>query len=36
MDIKEQILKALGLSEEIKLEYQNKLEDGTIIVSTAS
>ena len=36
MDIKKQILNALGLSTEIKLEYQNKLEDGTIIVSTAS
>ncbi len=35
MDIKKQILNALGLSTEIKLEYQNKLEDGTIIVSSA-
>jgi hypothetical protein len=37
MDIKEQILVALGLnkSEEIKLEFQAKTEDGTIIVSTA-
>jgi len=35
MDIKKQILNALGLSEEIKLEYQAKLEDGTIIVSSA-
>ena len=35
MDIKNQILKALGLSEEINLEYQAKLEDGTIIVSSA-
>ena len=35
MDIKTQILKALGLSQEVKLGYQNKLEDGTIIVSTA-
>ena len=36
MDIKEQILEALGLNTEAKvsLEYQNKLEDGTIIVST--
>jgi len=36
MDIKTQILQALGLSQEVvNLEYQNKLEDGTIIVSTA-
>ena len=36
MDIKKQILHALGLSAEVvNLEYQNKLEDGTIIVSTA-
>jgi hypothetical protein len=37
MDIKEQILVALGLnkSEEIKLEFQAKTEDGTIVVSTA-
>ena len=35
MDIKKQILSALGLDEEIKLEYQAKLEDGTIIVSSA-
>ena len=35
MDIKSQILNALGLSEEVMLEYQNKLEDGTIIVSSA-
>lgn len=35
MELKNQILKALGLSEEVKLEYQNKLEDGTIIVSSA-
>ncbi len=37
MDIKEQILVALGLnkSEEIKLEWQAKSEDGTIFVSTA-
>tara|TARA_Y100001973_G_C5197094_1_gene334977 strand:- start:599 stop:1240 length:642 start_codon:yes stop_codon:yes gene_type:complete len=36
MDIKQQILEALGLTTEAKvsLEYQNKLEDGTIIVST--
>ena len=35
MDIKKQILSALGLDEEVKLEYQAKLEDGTIIVSSA-
>jgi excinuclease UvrABC nuclease subunit len=36
MDIKNQILEALGLSaESVNLEYQEKLEDGTIIVSTA-
>ena len=38
MDIKEQILVALGLSkaeEEIKLAWQAKSEDGTIFVSTA-
>jgi|TARA_R100000479_G_scaffold105535_1_gene52823 hypothetical protein len=37
MELKEQILKALGLSaeEDVKLEYQSKLEDGTIIVSSA-
>ena len=37
MDIKEQILVALGLnkSEEIKLSWQAKSEDGTIFVSTA-
>ena len=37
MDIKSQILTALGLSadEAVNLEYQAKLEDGTIIVSTA-
>jgi len=35
MELKNQILKALGLSEEVKLEYQNKLEDGTIIVSSS-
>ena len=28
MELKNQILKALGLSESVKLEYQNKLEDG--------
>ena len=35
MELKNQILKALGLAESVKLEYQNKLEDGTIIVSSA-
>jgi len=37
MDIKEQILVALGLNKEetIKLEWQAKSEDGTIFVSTA-
>ena len=38
MDIKEQILVALGLNkaeEEVKLAFQAKTEDGTIIVSTA-
>jgi len=35
MEIKEQILKALGLSSEVKFEVQAKLLDGTIIVSTA-
>ena len=38
MDIKEQILVALGLNkteETIKLEWQAKSEDGTIFVSTA-
>jgi molecular chaperone GrpE (heat shock protein) len=35
MDIKEQIIKALGLSKELKLNYQSKSEDGTIFVSTA-
>ena len=38
MDIKEQILVALGLNkseEPIKLEWQAKSEDGTIFVSTA-
>ena len=37
MDIKEQILVALGLNKEstIKLEWQAKSEDGTIYVSTA-
>ena len=36
MDLKKQILVALGLDkEEVKLEWQSKLEDGTIVVSTA-
>tara|TARA_R100001594_G_scaffold98828_1_gene133352 strand:+ start:638 stop:1372 length:735 start_codon:yes stop_codon:yes gene_type:complete len=37
MDIKERILIALGLNkdEEVKLAFQAKTEDGTIIVSTA-
>ena len=37
MDLKTQILKALGLEKdvEVKLEYQAKLTDGTIIVSSA-
>ena len=37
MDLKQQILVALGLNkdEEIKLAFQAKTEDGTIIVSTA-
>ena len=36
MDLKQQILVALGLDkqEEVSLEFQAKLEDGTIIVST--
>tara|TARA_R100001443_G_scaffold2056_1_gene7059 strand:- start:713 stop:1408 length:696 start_codon:yes stop_codon:yes gene_type:complete len=37
MDLKKQILVALGLDkqDEVALEYQAKLEDGTIIVSTS-
>jgi len=35
MELKDKILKALGLSEDVKLEFQTRLEDGTIIVSTA-
>ena len=35
MDLKEQILVALGLNKSIKLEWQAKSEDGTIFVSTA-
>ena len=37
MELKTQILKALGLNkEEVNLEFQAKLIDGTIIVSTAN
>ena len=36
MDLKKQILVALGLDkEEVTLAWQSKLEDGTIVVSTA-
>ena len=36
MDLKKQILSALGLNEEeVQLAFQAKTEDGTIIVSTA-
>ena len=36
MDLKNQILVALGLNkEEVNLAFQSKLEDGTIVVSTA-
>jgi hypothetical protein len=35
MDIKEQILVALGLQKSLKLAWQAKSEDGTIFVSTA-
>jgi len=35
MDLKEQIKEALGLSKSVKLEWQSKMEDGTILVSTA-
>ena len=38
MDLKEQILVALGLNkeeQEVKLGWQGKSEDGTIFVSTA-
>ena len=37
MNLKEQILEALGLSkdESVKLAFQAKTEDGTIVVSTA-
>ena len=37
MDIKQQILVALGLDkEEVLMEWQAKMEDGTILTSTAS
>ena len=38
MDLKKQILVALGIDsqDEVNLEFQAKLEDGTIIVSTAT
>ena len=35
MDLKNQILVALGIDKSIKLEWQSKLEDGPIVVSTA-
>ena len=35
MDLKEKILVALGLDNEVKLGWQGKSEDGTIFVSTA-
>ena len=36
MDLKKQILVALGLDkEEVMMAFQTKLEDGTIITSTA-
>jgi hypothetical protein len=35
MDLKNQILAALGIDKSIKLEWQSKLEDGTIVVSTS-
>jgi hypothetical protein len=36
MDLKKQILVALGIDkEEVTLAWQSKLEDGTIVVSTA-
>ena len=35
MDLKEQIKEALGLNKSVKLEWQSKMEDGTILVSTA-
>jgi len=35
MDLKKQILTALGLDNEVQLEFQAKLTDGTIVVSEA-
>ena len=35
MELKDKILKALGLEKEVKMGYQAKLEDGTIITSSA-
>ena len=35
MDLKKQILTALGIDNEVQLEFQAKLTDGTIIVSEA-
>lgn len=35
MNLKEQILVALGLDSNVKLEWQAKLTDGTIVVSSA-
>ena len=35
MDLKSQILTALGIDKTINLAWQSKLEDGTIVVSTA-
>ena len=35
MELKQKILKALGLEKELQLAYQSKLEDGTIITSSA-
>ena len=35
MELKNQILVALGLAKSIKFEWQSKLEDGTIVVSTS-
>jgi len=36
MNLKEQILVALGLDSNVKLEWQAKLTDGTIVVSSAA
>jgi len=35
MDLKKQILTALGLDKEVQLEFNDKLTDGTIVVSEA-